>query len=91
VTQGASQAPLVLDAVPADYETVATELPETVEVASLESLIAGYRSTAHVPREFDSRLLARARMAIGRDLEPKEKKALRARFIAHCEMRLPRD
>jgi hypothetical protein len=70
---------------------VATELAETVEVASLESLIAGYRSTAQVPREFDSRLLARARKAIGRDLEPKEKKALRARFIAHCETRLPRD
>lgn len=62
----------------------------TVGVASLEALITGYRSTTHVLREFDSRLLARARMAIGRDLEPKEKKDLRARFIAHCETRLPR-
>ncbi len=38
----------------------------------------------------DSVLLARARTVIGRDLEPKEKKALRMRFIAHCETRLPR-
>lgn len=75
---------------PPDYDAVASETAATVEVPSLEALITGYRSTAQVPREFDARLLARARMAIGRDLEPKEKRELRARFIAHCETRLPR-
>jgi uncharacterized LabA/DUF88 family protein len=74
-------------AAPAAYEAVASEVAATVGVASLEALIAAYGSTAQVPREYDSRLLARARVAIGRDLEPKEKKDLRARFIAHCEMR----
>lgn len=77
-------------AAPADYEAVANEMAATVAVASLEALIAGYRSSAQVPREFDSRLLARARKAIGRDLAPKEKKDLRLRFIAYCETRLPR-
>jgi uncharacterized LabA/DUF88 family protein len=87
--QDSVQTPISTAAAPVEYEEVATELAATVEVASLEALIAGYRSTAHVPREFDSRLLARARKAIGRDLAPKEKKDLRLRFIAHCETRLP--
>lgn len=88
--QTSVQSPSSSAAAPADYEAVANEMAATVEVASLEALIAGYRSTAQVPREFDSRLLARARKAIGRDLDPKEKKDLRLRFIAHCETRMPR-
>lgn len=88
--QSGVQVDALAAAAPAEYEVVASEMAATVGVASLEALIAGYRSAARVPREFDSRLLARARMAIGRDLEPKEKKDLRARFIAHCETRLPR-
>lgn len=83
-------APSMFGEAPSDTETVASELASSVAVASLEAVIAGFRSTAHIPREIDSVLLARARTVIGRDLEPKEKKALRMRFIAHCETRLPR-
>lgn len=67
-----------------------TFVPRGAESMALLTVIAGFRSTAHIPREIDSVLLARARTVIGRDLEPKEKKALRMRFIAHCETRLPR-
>lgn len=73
---------------PAPYEGAAAEVATMVEAEALSSVIAGFRASAQIPREFDSKLLGKARKLVGRDLEPREKKDLRLRFIAYCETRL---
>lgn len=73
---------------PPPYDSVAAESAKAVAAESLPAVIAGYKTSAQIPREFDSKLLAKARKLVGRDLEPKEKKDLRMRFISHCESRL---
>lgn len=72
----------------APYAVVAIDLAASVEENLLGALISGYRAVAQIPRDIDSKLLARARKVIGQDLDPKQKKALRGVFIAECERRL---
>jgi hypothetical protein len=88
----APSAPATLSAagvsVDASLGSVALASAAAIARNSLEALVAGYRSGAKIPRELDARMLARARNAIGRDLDAKQKKELRATFIAECERRL---
>jgi hypothetical protein len=70
------------------YDHVAAEAAGEVPLESLTAVVSSFRSTTQIPREFDSRLLARARNVVGRDLDPREKKDLRTRFVEFCETRL---
>lgn len=79
--------PVTSSGVPA-YEAVAKDSADEIPAESLEAIIVGFKASAQIPREFDSKLLARARKAIGNDLDPKQKKDLRIRFIGHCEKRV---
>ncbi len=67
---------------------IAIEVAASVDVSTLEPLIAGFRSTAQIPREFDARLLAKAGRAISAQLDPRQKRELRTMFIAECEKRI---
>ena len=69
------------------YESVAAEAASEIAAEALEAVISAFRAEAQIPREIDSRLLARARKAVGRDLAPKQKKELRIRFVHFCELR----
>lgn len=70
------------------YDSVAKESADEVAAESLEAIVGGFKASAQIPREFDSKLLARARKAVGHDLDPKQKKDLRLRFIGYCEKRV---
>lgn len=70
------------------YASLAVDMAADVDANSLEALVAGFKSTSQIPREFDAKLLARARKTVGKDLDAKQKKDLRSRFIGECERRL---
>jgi uncharacterized LabA/DUF88 family protein len=72
----------------APYAKVARDLAAEVNQEALQALVGGFKSSAQVPREFDARLLARARKVIGADLDAKQKREVRTLFIDECEKRL---
>lgn len=54
----------------------------------LESVLAQYNGTSLIDKQCDGKLLARGTAALGHALTGKEKRALRAAFIAACEARV---
>lgn len=74
---------------PPKLEDVSHEFALKLDEDQLKSF-AEYRKTNNgVPPEFDGKLLAKARDAIGRDLEQKEKRNLRAAFVDAVKKRSP--
>jgi len=68
---------------------VASRVAEGLEQSEIEALIDLSERQGQIPRDVDGRLLGGARAEIGRDLDPPEKKTIRAQFIAECRRRLP--
>ena len=74
---------------PQNLEDVATALAAKLDDDQLKAL-AEYRKTNNgVPPEFDGKLLGKARDAIGRDLDQKEKRNLRSGFVEAVKKRKP--
>jgi hypothetical protein len=86
----ASGQPAVPAAPPADNpltavaELLARSIPET----ELPTLVVGIRAGGQIPRDIDSRLLAKSRARLKIDLTPPQKRELRAAFLQICEARL---
>lgn len=70
------------------YDAVIRETALELSRELLPLIVLGYKAAAQIPREVDAKLLARARRVLSRDLEPREKKDLRIRFISFCERRV---
>lgn len=70
------------------FDVVARQTAFEVVEPELESLLASIRATGQIPRELDSKLLARGRTLIKRDLAPDEKKKIRRLFREVCEGRI---
>jgi hypothetical protein len=70
--------PIIADNIDKLIATMAGSL-DSAEVTNLK---AYWTETSGVPREFDGKLLARARNEIGRDLAFHEKRYARAKFKA---------
>lgn len=65
-----------------DLGKVAEGLASSLDSTTVLSLKAYWTSKLGIPPEFDGKLLARGRAAIGRDLTPDEKKQIRSKFKA---------
>jgi hypothetical protein len=61
-------------------DKVAADLFSTLDSADVTALHTYLESQHGIPREFDGKLLARGRDAVGRDLDSQEKKYIRAKF-----------
>lgn len=70
-------------------ETVAFELVAKLDNDQISSFAAYRKTNKNVPPDFDGKLLAVARDVIGRDLDQKEKRNLRASFVAAAKKRKP--
>lgn len=70
-------------------ESVAEEWAEALDDGQVKSFADYRKSNNSVPPDLDGKLLGRARDALGRDLEQKEKKTLRARFVEAVKKRQP--
>lgn len=68
-------------------DTVAETMAHSLDTPTIMSLKAYWASKANVPPEFDGKLLARSRAAIGRDLTFDEKKHVRAVFKTKVQAR----
>jgi len=67
---------------------VAAAVAGALEKAVLEVLVQTFEGARQLPRDIDRQLLAGSRSAIGRDLEPGEKKTVRVSFVDACRRRL---
>lgn len=67
---------------------VAVKVAAALDKAVLPALVQSFENAGQLPRDVDRQLLAGGRSEIGRDLEPTEKKSVRAAFIAACRVRL---
>jgi hypothetical protein len=84
----ASVAPPASAAPPNTLEAVAAGVAAALDKPVLPALLESFESAGQLPRDVDRQLLAGGRSAIGRDLEPAEKKAIRGSFAAICRRRL---
>lgn len=64
-------------------ELVAADIPGS----ELDALIQSIEQSGQVPKQFDGLLLAKGRSRLGVLLEPLQKRALRASFVAACKRR----
>jgi len=69
-------------------DTVAAKVAAALEKSVLLTLIEAFEGSGQLPRDVDRQLLAGGRAAIGRDLDPTEKKSVRNLFLAMCRSRL---
>lgn len=67
---------------------VATTAANEVDESELATLATSIRGTQQIPKLQDGRLLARCRAAWGNDLNPQEKRELRAAFLTAVETRV---
>ena len=67
---------------------VARQLADEMTLSELPSTVEDIRATNQRPRELDGRLLAMSRNALGRNLVPDEKSAVRDAFLTALEARL---
>jgi uncharacterized LabA/DUF88 family protein len=64
----------------AQLDTVAGDLAASLDLDDIRDIQAFWATQNGVPPEFDGKLLARSRAEIGRDLDPSEKRYVRASF-----------
>ena len=69
-------------AAPNPLEAVVTELVATLTEGDIASIDTYWKGQRGVPLEFDGKLLARGRVALGRDLDTSEKRRVRVLFTA---------
>ena len=67
---------------------IAARVAERVEISELDALIESIERTGQIPRELDKELLGGGRAAIGRDLDPSDKKKIRQQFVESCQRRV---
>lgn len=67
---------------------IAGQLAEEMTPSEVRTTVEEIHATNQRPRQLDARLLAMSRNAIGRDLEPQEKRAVRDALLATLEARL---
>jgi uncharacterized LabA/DUF88 family protein len=79
-----ASAPPVAVALTEVAELLVREIPE----AELPALILSINEGGQIPKEIDSRLLAKSRARLKSALDPAQKKQLRAAFLRICEDRL---
>jgi uncharacterized LabA/DUF88 family protein len=64
----------------AQLQAVARDFANSLVEGDIKSLLSHWTTQRGVPPEFDGRLLAKSRAAIGRDLDMEEKRFVRAQF-----------
>ncbi len=74
---------------PPKLEEVATQFANILDDDQINSFAEYRKLNKGVPPEFDGKLLAKARDALGRDLDQKEKRNLRATFVDGAKARKP--
>ena len=67
---------------------VAIRVAERLKQTEIEALVEAVEGLGQVPRDIDAQLLGGARAAVGRDLNPAEKKDIRKHFIEQCRARI---
>jgi uncharacterized LabA/DUF88 family protein len=72
-----------------NLEKIAVDLAATLDDEQIKKFVAYRKLNKGVPSEFDGKLLAKARDAIGRDLDSKERSNLRAGFVEAVKKRKP--
>ena len=72
-----------------NLERIAVDLAATLDDEQIKKFVAYRKLNKGVPSEFDGKLLAKARDAIGRDLDKKERSNLRAGFVEAVKKRKP--
>jgi hypothetical protein len=82
-----SQAEPILAESEDPLKTVPARVAGTLAPNEIEALVEAVER-GEVPRDIDARLLSGARSAIGRDLNPAEKKAVRKNFLDACRARM---
>lgn len=73
------------------FAGVARQVADEIPHAELRSTIDDIRQTGQRPAYLDGRLLATSRTAVGHDLDPLEKRAVREAFLAALERRMADD
>jgi hypothetical protein len=70
---------------PADpLDLVAAKVTGMLAGSELVALVDAFERTNQLPRDVDGKLLGVCRAALGRDLDPSEKKRIRLAFVAQC-------
>lgn len=69
-----------VDADRAQFELVAKQLLDSLDTTDLQAIALALQTSPGIPREIDGKLLARARVAIRRDLVTREKREIRNIF-----------
>jgi uncharacterized LabA/DUF88 family protein len=69
-------------------ESLVAKVVASVDQGVLEALIENFEGAGQLPRDLDRQLLAGGRSALGRDLDPTEKKRVRASFVEACRRRM---
>jgi hypothetical protein len=72
-------------------ELAAKEFADALQATDIEGLSAYWATARGLPPEFDRRLLPTGRHALGRDLEPHEKKFIRGRVQQFVQDRIKRN
>jgi uncharacterized LabA/DUF88 family protein len=84
-----SEPPLAGEVTPPDpLSVVAAKVVDGLAKSELAALVEAFERTNQLPRDVDGKLLGGCRTAIGRDLEPAEKKRARAILVDACRRRL---
>lgn len=66
-------------------ETVANQVAAKLETGEIPALITAIENLGQIPKDIDRQLLGSGRAALGRDLDPGEKKKIRAQFLVACK------
>lgn len=69
-------------------ETVAERVAGQIDPANLPAVLEAIDSTRQLPQEIDRQLLTGGRSLLNRDLNPEEKRDIRAKLVASCRRRL---
>jgi uncharacterized LabA/DUF88 family protein len=90
VAEAAVGAPVGIDAAPPQdpLRTVAVQVTVRLEQTEIQALVEAIEGVGQIPHDIDKQLLGGARAAIGRDLNPAEKKDVRRHFVEECRRRL---
>ena len=67
---------------------LAEKVAGALETNELAAVVDAFDGSGQLPRDIDRKLLSGGRSAIGRDLEPGEKKRVRGGFVELCRRRL---
>ena len=85
---------LVVPAVPAEAArllAVAKDFADNLVEGDIKSLVSYWTTQKGVPPEFDGRLLAKSRAAIGRDLDIDERRFIRLQFVEVVTLKVSRN